>query len=470
MKNLLFFVMFVIIAIESNAQYTCGTDERHAWLLKHDPEYARMMQNRKPLLRRSFRPAAVPDTIPVVVHVLYIKNIFGVFGNMSDSSIADMMDTLNQSFNAPRADGVNIGLHFKLAQTDPFCRPTNGIVRIDASNDNEYFLYGVRVGNESRGISDEALKEKSFWDNTKYMNIWIVIQINDHTIAGYSNYPTGLRTTSDGIVLDYRDALYSVVHEMGHSFNLLHTFYGASGDNCPSNNDCASDGDMICDTPPVPQNGDCDPLAVNPCTNVSYGSNATYNYMSYNGCRHLFTPMQNERMLDALYTYRSSLLTSNTEQLPPQAPLLNIVSDDADNIIDPKQIVTFTPTVTGSSAPQYHWFKNKYEVSTNQFYNDNKLLHGDEIVCMIVATDLVCHVPVTSYSNTIKISTDRLHLVSIYPNPCSDRFKAWTPSSDVKINKIRVIGLDGKILETQIVIAPSVVQYSLAGRFIFFRI
>ncbi|MDB5278038.1 MAG: type sorting protein [Ferruginibacter sp.] len=464
MKNWALLLILVLPEVYCYAQYTCGTDDQHTWLLKHNAAYLGQMQTKRPALRNSYRPATIPDTIPVVVHVIYLVNTFGAFGDISDSSIANMMENLNQSFNQPTPGGTNIGLYFMLAQTDPDCRPTKGIIRVDASGDKEYVLHGVHMGNAAGGISQEALAAKSFWDNTKYLNIWIVYQFSDQNVGGYAFYPTGFHTVFDGVVLSYNAAWHSVVHEVGHAFDLFHTFQGADGTTCSSNTDCSVDGDMICDIPPVLQTNVCDPSAVNPCTAAPYGSNAVYNHMSYNECRHLFTPMQRDRMLNALHAYRTSLLTANTEWPPPVAPVIRIVADDADNVIEKNQLVTFTPTVTGSAAVQYHWLKNNYEVSTSRVYSTTNLLHGDEIVCMIEATDLACHVPVKSVSNTIKISTDRQHFVSIYPNPFYNKITAWTPSESSTISAIRLFAVDGKLLETKIFTPSSIVQYSMVSR------
>lgn len=462
-KILLALINVLLLSACCYAQTNCGTDEQHDWLLKNNQEYTRLMKNRKPVMHKSFRPVASPDTIPVVVHIVYATSIFGTIGNINDSVVFNMMKLLNQAFNEPLENGVKIGLYFKLAQTDPDCRPTNGIVRVDASSDKEYVSKGVHFGNYAGGIPHESLATKSYWDNTKYLNIWVVTSFSDPSIAAYGFYPTGYKTVLDGIVLNYYST-HVIAHEMGHAFNLAHTFNGANGNACPVNNDCNTDGDMVCDTPPVLQQIGCDPLAINPCTNTAYGINAAYNYMSYNGCWSLFTPMQKERMLDVLYTYRSSLLTSNTELPPPQAPLISIVSNDDDNIIDQNQTIKFTPTITSTTAVQYHWLKNGFEVSTNPIYTTNKLVQGDEIICMIEAPELICHVPVRSYSNKIKVSTNKKQFVNIYPNPLYESITAWTPADNIKIIMVRLFAPDGKLLETKTFVPASSIQYSLGPR------
>jgi hypothetical protein len=459
MKRSLLLIAF-LFTISCYAQEKCGTDEQHAWLMRQVPEYARLMQNRPLASHNTERISNIPDTIPIVVHVIYWANSFGTFGNASDASINNEINNLNKSFNDTNAGHVNIGIYFKLAQTDPDCRPTTGIVRVNASGDQKYVIGGVQVGNNQDGISHSELAEKSYWDNTKYLNIWIVAQFSDNNIGGLAYPPTGNKTVYDGIVLKQINAL---VHEMGHAFNLRHTFNGSNGSTCVQNNNCSTDGDQICDTPPVLQNSGCDPLAVNPCTNQSYGE-VVYNFMSYNSCRKQFTPLQRDRMRNALLAYRTLMLGYNTEWPPPQAPVITIAPDDNDNIIDKNQLVTFTPTVVGNSTIQYHWLINNFEVSTNRIYKSNKLAHGDEIVCMIEDPSIVCHTPMRSYSNKIKIFTHQKHFVSIYPNPAFDMISAWTPSNDVKINLIRLFSPDGKLLDTKKIASTSVLQYSLANR------
>ncbi len=42
---------------------------------------------------------------------------------------------------------------------------------------------------------------------------------------------------------------FNFEHEMGHCLGLLHTFETASGTECPDGSNCASAGDLVCDTP-----------------------------------------------------------------------------------------------------------------------------------------------------------------------------------------------------------------------------
>src|SRR5690606_28639244 len=58
----------------------------------------------------------------------------------------------------------------------------------------------------------------------------------------------------------------TVTHEMGHCFNLLHTFQSGCG------NHCVNSGDLICDTPPVSTSTFGCNLNNNTCSNDATGS------------------------------------------------------------------------------------------------------------------------------------------------------------------------------------------------------
>lgn len=68
-------------------------------------------------------------------------------------------------------------------------------------------------------------------------------------------------------------------HELGHGFNLYHTFNGDGGGlYCPIDTNCLTNGDQVCDTPPH-KSGDCG--AINPCSLIDPFSNSKNNYLSY---------------------------------------------------------------------------------------------------------------------------------------------------------------------------------------------
>lgn len=105
----------------------------------------------------------------------------------------------------------------------------------------------------------------------------------------------------------------TLTHELGHFFNLRHTFQACDGTNC------ASTGDRVCDTPPTDQpRYDCN-AADNPPDPAVSGqaiSNCgflqlTMNYMDYvqDACMYMFTAGQAARM-QAWYNTISSQFTT----------------------------------------------------------------------------------------------------------------------------------------------------------------
>jgi predicted Zn-dependent protease len=105
----------------------------------------------------------------------------------------------------------------------------------------------------------------------------------------------------------------TLTHELGHFFNLSHTFQGCDGSNC------ASSGDKVCDTPPTDQpRYDCNaadnpptPGGGNPPLSSCGFLQLTMNYMDYveDSCMYMFTAGQVTRM-QAWYNTISSQLTT----------------------------------------------------------------------------------------------------------------------------------------------------------------
>ena len=197
--------------------------------------------------------------IPVVVHVIHD----GGTNNISDAQIQSQIDVLNEDFRKKIAtngygNGVDTEIEFCLAKKDPQGKCTNGIVRINSPLSNH------------QTYQRSQLKLLSYWDNTLYLNMYVVKNINNGSgILGYSSFPGG-PANEDGIVVrhDYYGKIgtaasslgRTTTHEIGHWFGLYHTFNGGCGiDTC-------ADGDLVCDTPPAANpNFGCP--TINSCSN-----------------------------------------------------------------------------------------------------------------------------------------------------------------------------------------------------------
>ena len=105
-----------------------------------------------------------------------------------------------------------------------------------------------------------------------------------------------------------------MLHEIGHYFGLYHTFESvANGEEFADGSNCATAGDLICDTQADPNgsNTGChlDPQVNDPQTNLMFEP-PVCNIMSYYNnqpCNYHFSRGQLDRMLSIMKTGRSYL-------------------------------------------------------------------------------------------------------------------------------------------------------------------
>jgi PKD repeat protein len=235
--------------------------------------------------------------IPIVVHVFHQNGS----ENISDAQVESAITVLNEDYGKMTGTngdgaGVDTDIRFCLAKIDPNGNCTNGIVRINSSLTNH------------KTYERPLLKEVSFWDNEKYLNIYIVKSIPGGTL-GYSSFPGG-PADEDGLVVrhNYFGRIGSAstslgrtgTHEVGHWLGIYHTFNNSCGD------DVCSDGDYVCDTPPVSTaNFGC--TITNSCNNDSPNlPDQIENYMDYTSetCSDMFTEGQSDRMHSTLDNLR----------------------------------------------------------------------------------------------------------------------------------------------------------------------
>lgn len=315
MKHLLTYitVIFTFFTIAQQQDPWCGFDHHLQKEIDANPNYLDELGQQIEVIRSSETP--IPKStfvIPVVFHIIHD----GGPGNITMEQIQSGLDVMNEDFNGLNTDASNIrntanapfapiyadvDVEFRLAKIDPSGNCTNGVQRKYApdltNNANESCKYAGNGG-------------LSAWPNDKYLNIWVVNSIETSgvgTTLGYANLPYGNWGTGHGI-LNRHDRIGRVgtalqnggrtlTHEMGHICGLLHTFQGE----CHTSN-CASNGDYICDTPPVEQIFGCN-SSNNSCTSVPlndfFGFDAFdqhENHMAYSSCRIMFTEGQKNLM------------------------------------------------------------------------------------------------------------------------------------------------------------------------------
>jgi hypothetical protein len=205
---------------------------------------------------------------------------------------------------------VDVEIDFCLAVHDPSGNPTTGINRVNGSAITNYSTQGISLSGCSTGAAENSVKSLSRWPVSSYYNIWVVSEICNGGWGGWTYYPNG--GVNDGATIissSFTSSSTLPTHEVGHGFYAYHTFEGDGGNvSCPVDNNCATDGDKVCDTPPHKQ-GDCG--SSNPCTASGTWFDTRYNYMSYCSSLNRFTQGQKDRMRAvAEVSPRLSLLTS----------------------------------------------------------------------------------------------------------------------------------------------------------------
>jgi hypothetical protein len=256
MKKLLFLLLFGLVTCTLNAQQAphdgCASDQMLQRLLANDPRAAlRQAAFDQQLadiamIRGNQRTSGITTvrTIPVVVHIIHNGGPENLSNTVIQQGIQDMNDAFANVGIYDPLTGVNTDIQFCLASQDPSGAGTTGIVRVQSP-----------LTNVIMETQDLSLKALSRWDPTKYLNIWLVAEISSQSmgsgVAGYAYFPSSHGQPEDGIVNEARwfgsnphnSKIH--VHEAGHYLGLYHTFQGGC-----TNNNCLTDGDHVCDTPP----------------------------------------------------------------------------------------------------------------------------------------------------------------------------------------------------------------------------
>lgn len=225
---------------------------------------------------------------------------------------------------------------------------------------NSYYLlngYGIQfyfcgtspdyVDNDAQytSFSDETLVTQGH-DVSNALNQYYVNSFASGA-GGYAYYPANNLITTRSFILNevgYEDDMGNrlIPHELGHNFNLVHTFGERSGNGSLGSGttlelvtrgagaNCTTEGDYICDTPADPYNMVGANLTyANSCPQYDTGSTARdannqpyspsiSNIMSYYfPCTSDFTPGQYDRMQAALALRQSH--TAYTLNYPPTA-------------------------------------------------------------------------------------------------------------------------------------------------------
>ena len=308
----------------------CGMTEHENYLRSQDPLYDIKkqveMQRMELAIKNLPKNKTGVYTLPCVVHVVYNT----AAENLTDASIVNMIDLLNDDFRRTNFDAGNtpasfagvaadMQLEFCLATTDPNGNPTNGILHVNTSTTS--FSTNNNVKNSGAGGS-------TAWPTNQYFNIWVCDLGGG--LLGYGEFPTNPLSNTYGAVSDYQtipgpaasppfNLNRTMTHELSHCFNLYH-IWGDDGGAC-------SGSDQINDTPNQANSTNSCPSGVvtDACSPAAPGIQYM-NFMDYtfDACMNMFTVDQRTRSHAAVTTYLSSVY-NNTAACTP----ISTANDDA---------------------------------------------------------------------------------------------------------------------------------------------
>ncbi len=382
-KNCILTFLLAALAVNSIAQIRCGFGEANTYMRQHDANYERAMQERvqqfeqlrmQGVLDQHQNASRAVRTIPVVVHVVLPSNLQST---VTDAQIQQMVNYMTEDFrllNPSYASQTrtyfkqfakDAEIEFCLAKRDPNGAATTGITRTNTT---------VSCYNPDTNPNDMKTTNgggKAPWQQTKYLNIWIVDLCGSSTsgTAGYAYLPTTgvVGNYIDGIVLDYQLGFGSgsraASHEAGHYLGLGHTWGELSSNACGNVFPDTDDG--FSDTPDSKgPNFGCS--AVTSCSNNSPSGDMLENIMDYSSCPTMFTTQQANFMnlvlnggpfLSPFNTYgfasRASLVTNNSGCVTTGAPIADFTASATSICVG--QTVTFTNNTNGTAPLTYSW-------------------------------------------------------------------------------------------------------------------
>ncbi len=440
-----FYVLFVLLAFITNASaqvQMCPLGANFENQIAADSIYQRKAKDRSmflhnPYANQNTTQSIGPLVVPVVVHIIHLNTeAVGQGLNITYAQVLSQIDRLNADYAndtvyTQLASGqwaYNAGIQFCLAKIP--LGPTNwtnntepGVMRYAvASASTNIYNQIFDLSNQTTVNALVGLTHPStnYFPFDRILNIWTVNEITDGGNANYAGYsPLPLLNTPyplDGVLMDVHmfgdntvnnnnfpniSVQYNtgnvLAHEVGHYFNLYHTFTG----NCSgmTNADCQTTGDFICDTPPN-QNTSASCNSTDGCLEINllpWGNrpDMNENYMTWHddNCINTFTFEQGTVMRNYLTFFRSSLVQDTNLALTGVAavggclpPILSAAFNSPTNICVNQSALFQAYAGPGFSNSTFQWNFANASPTTSTLQNPSVTFNatGSQLVTLTV--------------------------------------------------------------------------------------
>ncbi|NQY11978.1 MAG: T9SS type A sorting domain-containing protein [Flavobacteriales bacterium] len=307
----------------------CAINEKMEQLKEDDPaKYKEVMKANakqkaevREIMKSNITKAATTYVVPIVFHIIHDGNL----GLLSEDKIIQAVEWLNEDYGgtSPYKDNVDplfeslyadIGFEFRLAQIDPSGDCSNGINYYN----NAQYSYGETSPIPVTWVQNQWPVK---WGEDDYVNIYLQRSL------GYG-YATSSYVVLDvvhlngaGVGSEGSDNRSWIMHELGHFFNLDHTWGG--NNDAGKNGNCSLD-DGIEDTPRCKGTYSCN-KNLNSCDDGAGDlKDMVHNIMDYSSCAFMFTEGQKEMLVASMLSnkHKNLFTQENLEKAGVQDPFV----------------------------------------------------------------------------------------------------------------------------------------------------